>query len=104
MFQPTPWDPRDLALEQQEIISLDQILAKIRSWKDKVQSCVISDSLVQELTVMVRKGPGFPNGMGNEKRYPAPWDVKVWDERVAERKAKEVAYKTTPRRRAPKKK
>lgn len=104
MFQPAPWEPRDLALEQQEVISLEQILTTIRKWKDKVQSCAIVDSLVQELTVMATKGLGFPNGMGNEKRYPGPWDLKVWDERVAERKAKEVAYKTKPKRKASKKK
>lgn len=104
MFQPTPWDPRDLVLEQQEVISLDQILSTIRSWRDKVQSCAIVDSLVQELTVMAAKGLGFPNGMGNEKRYPGPWDRKAWDQRIAERKAKEVAYKTKPKRKASKKK
>lgn len=104
MFQPTPWEPRDLALEQQEVISLDQILSTIRNWKDKVQSCAIVDSFVQELTVMATKSPGFPNGMGNQKRYPGPWDLKAWDQRVAERKAKEVAYKTKPKRKASKKK
>lgn len=83
---------------------MDQILSTIRSWKDKVQTCAIVDSVVQGLTVMVRSGPAFPNGMGNEKRYPAPWDVKAWDDRVAERKAKEVGYKTTPQRKTSKKK
>lgn len=93
MFQPTPWEPRDLSLEQQEVISIDQILNEIRGWKDKVQRCFLRSGHVQEYSVMVRDGPAFPNGMGNEKRYPPPWDVTTWNDRIAERKAKELTYK-----------
>lgn len=46
--------------------------------------------------MMASKGPAFPNGMGNEKQYPPPWDVKTWNKRVAERKAKQLAYIRKP--------
>lgn len=92
MFQPTPWEPRDLLLEEQEVIGIEQILSEIRGWKDKVQSCAILNARVREQPIMVAKGPAFPNGMGNEKRFPPPWDAETWHKRVEERKRKRLAY------------
>ncbi|KAJ4424220.1 hypothetical protein N0V82_001086 [Gnomoniopsis sp. IMI 355080] len=100
MFQPTSWEPRNLLLEEQEVIGIDQILSNIRGWKNKVQSCTILHAHVREQSIMAR-GPAFPNGMGNEKRYPPPWDKETWDKRIEERERKKMVYKARHAKKRP---
>lgn len=72
---------------------MDQIIAEIRSWKTKVQSCVVvAEKPFTQLASGI-KGIGYPNGMGNPGRYPAPWDSH-WEACLAMRLAKKRRYET----------
>lgn len=102
MVQPTLREPRDLSLEQQEVMDISQILDEIRGWKNKVKCCVLADGHPKQPPMMATRDPAFPNGVDNEKRYPPPGNVETWTQQVVGRKQKESAYNADSARNLPK--